>query len=89
MLLISYFDWFGDLEELKKWDKAIKKACEETDGIEYKGRWVPNTKYHFCWMYIADGHGKLREAWAKTGLVRDRSVFTHAETTHFRGPIDE
>ena len=90
MLLINSFDFFGDEAELKKWDKAWKKACEETDGIKYKGRYASHqARYHWRYIYKADGYDKLMKAYGKVSLKRDHNIITHNIIEAFNGPLDE
>lgn len=80
MLVLQHIDWFGPAEELKEWDEAMKKACAETDGIEYKGRYVPHTKkYHYTYLFKVENYGKVMEAFSKIQLTRDYSKMTHGE----------
>jgi hypothetical protein len=89
MLLISSFDFFGDEALLKKWDAAWKKACEETKGITYKGRYASHqARYHYCYIYESDSYDKLMEAFGKISMKRDYNVITHNVLEAFNGPLD-
>ncbi len=83
MFVITYFDWFGEPEELKELKEAWKKICEETDGVKYKGLWTSHqARYHYAWFTKADSYGKLMEANNKMP-PRDRKKLTHAVTEIF------
>jgi len=90
VLVIQHFDWFGPQEELDKMDKAIKKACKEMEGVEYKGRWSSHqARYHFCYLFKVDEYGKVMEAWNKIGYKRDYSKLTHSVMEILGGPEHE
>ena len=68
--------WHGTMEELEKLDKEIKKACEETEGIEYEGRYGPhNKKYHWAHFFKIDSYDK----WMAMGdtIPRDYNKMSH------------
>jgi len=90
MLGLSYFDWFGSPEELKKLDEIRKKACAETDGVEYKGRYDPrNRKFHWVYLFEAENLAKFEEAGAKMVFTRDYKKLTHGVSEFFGGPHHE
>ena len=82
-----YFDYYGDEDGLGKWDEAYKKACDETDGIKYKGRYTSHqARYHWVYFFEAEAYGKVMEAMQKIKLVRDRKLMSHASLEIFGGP---
>ncbi len=90
MYIVSSFDFFGGDAELKKWDKAWKKACEETDGISYRGRYTSHqARYHWCYLYEIEGCDLFMAAMSKIPLERDRNVTTHNIIEILSGPMDE
>jgi hypothetical protein len=90
MILTIKFDYFGDEAGLKKWDEAYKKACEETDGIKYKGRYSSHqARYHWAYILKADSYDKLSEIFGKIKIVRDRKLMSHAVIEAFEGPFHE
>ena len=66
MLILQHFEWYGTEEELKAYDDQWKKACDETDGVEWKGRYVPHTRrFHWTYLFKADTYDKANEAGSK------------------------
>ena len=81
MLMITYYDWFGTPEDHTKFVDATKKACEETEGIKFKGSYIPHqVRYHYAFVYKCDDYGKNREVNQKVQKTfpRDRNQMTHA-----------
>jgi hypothetical protein len=90
MLLISYFDFFGEEAELKKWDKEWKKASKETDGIKFMGRYASHqARYHWCYIFETDSYDKMMEAYGKIPLERNYNVITHNIVEAFNGPLND
>jgi len=90
LLVLLHFDWFGPSEELKELDEIWKKACAETDGVEYKGRYTPRQKkYHWTYLAEAENLAKGEEAFAKMESPRDYKKLTHGEFEFFAGPYHE
>ena len=86
MLFITYMDWFGSDEELKKMKAAWEKACEETEGVKSTTLMVPHSeKFHFAWFTKADSYAKVLEANAKVmeKYPRDRKIMTHSVASVF------
>lgn len=83
--LLQHFDWFGPIEELKEIDKKMKKACDETDGVELLGRYGPGQKkYHWTWIFKAEDYNLWNNL--TIDYVRDYNVVTHVETELYHGP---
>ena len=60
---------------------ATKKACEDTEGIKFKGSYVPHqVRYHYAFVYKCDDYGKMGEVNRKVQKTfpRDRNQMTHA-----------
>lgn len=91
MLVLFHFDWFGLAEELKEVDETIKKACAETEGVEYKGRYTPNQrKYHWTYLIEAENFAKWEEAWIKMSKYpRDYEKLPYGELEFLPGPYHE
>jgi hypothetical protein len=88
MIIAMFFDYFGDAKGLKEWDDAWKKACSETSGIKYNGRYTSHqARYHWTHFFETDSYDKFLEAMGKIKLVRDRSILTHAVIEIFQGPF--
>ena len=81
MIVITYFDWFGSPEELKKFNEAWKKACNETEGIKSTKLYSSHqARYHYAWITNTDSYEKVMEANSKVWehAPRDRNKLTHA-----------
>ena len=69
LLILQHFEWFGTEEELKAYDESWKKACDATDGVEFKGRYSPHTRrFHWTYLFKADGYDKFDEADKKVSV---------------------
>ena len=83
-LIIFYFDWKGGADELTEFLDDWKKAAEETEGVDWKGHWIPHTKkFHHAVLYKAESYSKVRESWRSTPRERDYSKLTHGEIDLF------
>ena len=79
MLVLLYFDWFGTAEELKEGEEKMATACDEVDGVEYKGRYYPhNRKYHFVYLFEVESFQKLLET-VGAEAPRDYKKLTHGQ----------
>ena len=80
MMVLLHIDWAGTPEELKELDEAYKKACEKTEGVDYKGRLVPwNAKYHFTYFLEMDDIRGLYNMNQNMVFDRDYVMMTHGE----------
>jgi hypothetical protein len=77
MMVIIYWDFFGDADELKEVDKHFKKMGDESEGVEYLGRYAPTgLKWHWAYFYKCESE----EAWIKRKRIqwdRDYTKWTH------------
>ena len=89
--MLFHFDWFGPAEELKQMDEAMKKACTETDGVAYKGRYSPNQKkFHWSYLFEVDNFACWGEAWEKMSKgPRDYKKLPYGELEYHQGPFHE
>ena len=75
MLILQQFDWFGTEKELEDYEATWKKACEETDGIEFKGRYTPHTRrYHYTFLFKCDSYDKANMAGSKVTFPQRSKV---------------
>lgn len=90
MILTMNVDYYGDDAGLKAYDEAYKKACAETDGIKYKGRYSSHqARYHWTYFFKSDSYDKLGEVFEKIKIIRDRKLFSHGVVEAFEGPFHE
>ena len=96
MLVLIHFDWFGSAEGLKEGDEAVKKACAETNGVEYKGRYSPlERKFHWTNVFELEDedYGKVRKAFARAreimGEKIDSKKHPYASVSLFSGPYNK
>jgi len=91
MLILLHIDWFGPAEELQESDESIKKACTETDGVKYKGRFTPNQKkYHWTYLFKAENLASWEKAWDKMSeSPRDYKKMPYGELEYYQGPFHE
>jgi hypothetical protein len=91
MLVLFYIDWFGPAEELREVDDVVKKACVDTEGVEYRGRYTPNQK-KFHWTYLVEvkNFAKWETAWDKMlKYPRDVNKLPHGVLEFLPGPYHE
>jgi hypothetical protein len=82
--IIFYFDYGGTADELEAFISDWKKAAEKTDGVEFKGHWIPHTsKWHHAIFYKAESYAKVRESWRSIGRERDYSKLMHGSIDLF------
>lgn len=94
MLYLFHFDWFGPAEELDEIDEAWKKACAETDGIKFEGRYAPSyMKYHWTWVFDCISMSEFYEARDRVVALldwkRDYNKMPHQERQNLSGPFNE
>lgn len=78
MIVITYIDFFGSDEELEKIKAAWKKACKETEGVDWTEFYLPHqARYHYAWITKAESYAKMMEANSKMP-TRDRNIMTHS-----------
>jgi len=89
VIVLLYFDWFGTAEELKEMDKKMKAVFAKADGIDYKGRYFPDSrKFHFVSMFEVKSYEKLLEALMDPKMPpRDYKKLTHGMFEILRGPL--
>ncbi len=77
MIILTYFDWFGNAD-LEKHKEEWNKACDETSGVKSTKLYTSHqARYHYVWLTKVDAYADLMEAWGKLP-GRDRNVMTHA-----------
>jgi hypothetical protein len=91
MIVLFYFDWFGSAEELREVDDNVKKACTETEGVEYRGRYTPNQKkFHWTYLIKAGSFAEWEKAWNKLSeYPRDYMKLPHGTIEFLPGPYHE
>jgi hypothetical protein len=80
MLILQYFDWFGTMESLKKWDEETKRVCALTKD-KLLGRYgAANKKYHWCYVYDVKDYTKWSSSYLKEFKIkRDLNVMRYYE----------
>jgi hypothetical protein len=75
LLILQHFEWFGTEEELKAYDESWKKFCDTVDGVELKGRYMPDTRrFHWTYLIKADSYDKFVEAGVKVPMPDRRKI---------------
>jgi hypothetical protein len=87
MYILNHFDWFGDMEELEKWDKIFKKHYDGSEGVEYMGRFGPhNKKYHWTNIWKAKDFvtwlQRTHPEEMKT-FKRDYKIYSHSVSEYY------
>jgi hypothetical protein len=87
MYILQHFDWFGDLEEVEKWDKINKRHYDGSEGVEFMGRFGPhNKKYHWTaiWKvkdlvtWVNRTYPEEMKTWQ-----RDYKTYSHVEYEYY------
>ena len=89
MLILQYFDWFGTMESLKKWDEETKRVCALTKD-KLLGRYgAANKKYHWCYVYEVTDYQKWMDTYTKNFKIkRDLDVMRYYELEMLSGPSE-
>ena len=84
MYILSYFDWFGPIEELEDLDKKFKKHFNGSEGVEWLGRFGPqNKKFHWTYFFKAKDFNAWVNRKPVEGFKRDYNVLTHNIVEYF------
>ena len=88
MLVITYFDWFGEPEDFEKFKNARKEVCAGIKGAKHLGTYASHqAKYHYAFIEEYDSYDRRAEisskVWEKLGSSRDRNVITHSSSEIF------
>ncbi len=87
MFVLYNIDWGGTAERLKAHDEAWKKACDETEGVEYMGRYKPwNKKYHWTYFTKVKDLPTWYGASSNYEWDRDPKEMIHTELEFYGGP---
>ncbi len=87
VFVLYHMDWDRTDERLKAHDEAWKKACDETEGAELLGRYMPWTKkYHWTYITKVKDLPTWYEAVQKSEWKRDRKEITQDELEFYGGP---
>ena len=56
-------------------DESWKKFCDTVDGVELKGRYMPDTRrFHWTYLIKADSYDKFVEAGVKVPMPDRRKI---------------
>jgi len=90
VIVLLYFDWFGAAKELKELEEKVKAICAEVDGVDYKGRYAPDSrKFHFVYVFEVVSYDKLLEVLTGPEMPpRDYKKLTHGVFEILRGPLE-
>jgi len=86
--VLLYFEWFGTVEELEEFEKAVN-VYAEADSIEFKGRYAPDDrKFHFVYVYETESYGRLLDVLMDPKMPpRDFEKLTHGMFEILRVPL--
>ena len=91
MLIIYYFNWAGNSQELKEFIEMSTTVFKEVGGINFKGVFVPNSEWNYAMLYETQsfdkalaafrlGMKKYRDRWQSKVLVSKNDIlFTPEE----------
>ncbi len=68
MLVLYYFNWAGSSEELTEFIGMVNSVYK-TEGISFKGLFVPNSEWNFAMLYETKSFDKAIEAF-RSGLKK-------------------
>ncbi len=74
LIILIYFDWFGNRTEFKEYNEKIKQACEKF-GVRYLGLYGPmSVKWNYVSIFEADSFDGF--------LEMGRQVTPHPKMPH-------
>ncbi len=62
MLVLYYFNWIGTSEELKELIGMVTSVFKATEGISFKGLFMPNSEWNYALLYETMSFDKALEA---------------------------
>jgi hypothetical protein len=85
MMVLIHFDFWGDDDDLKKFDKANIDMAEKTEGMEYLGRFAPtNKKFHWTSFYKIKNFRTWEDAIENRSYERNKKHLSHAHVEFYR-----
>ena len=69
MLVLYYFNWVGKAEELKEFIGMVTNVFKVTEGISFKGLFIPNSEWNYAMLYETKSFDKVLEAF-RTGVKK-------------------
>ena len=54
MLVISYFNWKGTLDERKKYESEMKEKWSKLKGVKVLGVYTPTIAWNRAWVFETD-----------------------------------
>ena len=62
LLIIYYFNWAGNSEELKEFIGMSTTVFNEVGGLSFKGVFVPNSEWNYAMLYETQSFDKALAA---------------------------
>jgi hypothetical protein len=85
MMVIMHFDFWGDENDLKKFDKANEEVAEKTEGMKYLGRYSPtNKKFHWTVFWKVKNFRTWEDSIENRTYKRNLKHLSHAVMEFYR-----
>ncbi len=62
MLVLYYFNWAGKLDELNEFIEVVMEVFKATEGISFRGLFVPNSEWNYAILYETKSFDEALEA---------------------------
>ena len=62
MLVLYYFNWTGNSNELEEFIERVKDIYKTAEGISFKGLYIPNSEWNYAMLYETKSFDKALEA---------------------------
>ncbi len=84
MMVLINVDFFGSDKDVEELTKAYEAVGKKTEGVEFLGRFVPNTtKWHFTFFFKSKDLATWASASGNFEYKRDKSKFTHGAVEYY------
>ncbi len=88
MLFLYYFNWAGTSEELTEYVGQMKSIIKATEGVEFKGLFIPTSEWHYALVMDTASYEKALQVmktyvkkfgWGKASLAKVELLHTFEE----------
>ncbi len=88
MLFLYHFNWAGTPEELREYVGQMKSIIKGTEGVEFKGLFIPTSEWHYALVMDTSSYEKAlhimktyvkKYGWGKASLAKVELLHTFEE----------
>ena len=75
MLIITYYNWNGTVEEMYKWEEEQKKHWDKVEGVKLVGMYTPSIPWNRAWVFKTDSFDLVMKNWGgRTDNIRNTDL---------------